>query len=759
MSALDWLTGGWRPGSGELLLSAPGWQLALGGLAILAAMLLAWRSARGVAGRGLQLVLLIPVALALLWALVRPIWVEESVQREEGRFVLLIDDSRSMAVLEDGAPRHEALPQVLAAIGHEDADRYVFGAELLSGREPGWQQGGTDLGAALRALAERYAGERLTGIALVSDGIDRGALRQDWVAGSGIPELELPGPLTVYGVGVAESLADLAVEDVAVGGFAFIRAPFPLRAVISGPGFEGRRVPVTLTCDGSLVARKTVTLDAEGRAEAQFSVTPKEVGRHTYEVALPADQADAIPSNNSQAVVVRVVRDRMRVLQVCGSPSMDQKFLRRFLKQDPAVDLVSFFILRTHEDMGAGYDDDELALIPFPYDRLFSEDLWSFDLIIFQNFDYEPYFSWNSQRLLANIADYVRQGGAFVMVGGDRSFDLGKYQETAIADILPVALGAGGEAADVAAFLPVLTEAGRRHPVTALAGDAAESALLWEGLSALDGLNLSRGPAAGAAVLLAHPSLRARGEPMPVLAVKRVGQGRSMAFMGDSSWRWAFAEAARGKGNQTYLRFWKNAMRWLVGDPEAQQVRVETSRENYRVGEEVRAVVRVRDVAFQPRAGVAVRGVVQRPAMATAQAIDSELLADDGSFELRSDGNGEAIVSFVPKTPGAWRLQVRVAGQEEVSAFEGGTVFAVTAREPELSQIVPDMAFLAALAESAGGAYHAPGQAGAPLEDPQAGRQLRELRETPLWDIPLVPLLVGLFASLSWWVRRRGGGR
>ena len=54
-------------------------------------------------------------------------------------------------------------------------------------------------------------------------------------------------------------------------------------------------------------------------------------------------------------------------------------------------------------------------------------DLASFDLVIFQNFNLPALFQLDSEKLLQNIADYVRDGNAFVMTGGDLSFDLSKY--------------------------------------------------------------------------------------------------------------------------------------------------------------------------------------------------------------------------------------------------------------------------------------------------------------------------------------------
>jgi hypothetical protein len=296
------------------------------------------------------------------------------------------------------------------------------------------------------------------------------------------------------------------------GGFAFLRTPFTLTVKLRGR--PGEQQQLSLTREGRPLAEQTVVLDKEGRGTAELPVTPTQVGRFAYEVSIPVAPDDAVPGNNSFQVVVRVVRDRTRVLQVCGSPSYDQKFLRLFLKEDPSIDLVSFFILRTEEDLGAGWHTQELSLIQFPYDRLFSSDLENFDLVILQNFDYAPYFQYDADTLLDNLATYVRQGGALVMTGGDRSFDLGQYARTPLADVLPVELGVAGSTSDEAPFRPMLTAQGLQHPITRLAATDEESRAVWERLPELDGLNLVVGPKKDAAVLLQHPTLRtASGAP------------------------------------------------------------------------------------------------------------------------------------------------------------------------------------------------------------------------------------------------------
>lgn len=742
---MDWLLGGCCGPGGSLVWTAPPVQVGAGAAVAIVVLLAALRPLpRGWLRAG-ELALLALGLGAALWMVAEPAWVQEGERVEEGRRVVLVDASRSMSVRDaDGQTRAEAAAALLATL--PEAEVYSFGAKLRPGAPSGPGDADTDLGGALDALHRRYAGERLKSVVVITDGIDRGGLRAHLGdAGSSLPPIG--GPLTIFQVGEPGSQDDVAITDIHAGGFAFLRTPFKLDVDVVSASHAGRSVPVSLTQDGQPVGSARAQLDAEGRGTAHFEVRPGRVGRFLYEASVPLEAGDVVPANNTLAIAVRVVRDRMRVLQVCGSPSWDEKFLRLFLKEDPSVDLVSFFILRTPRDMGSGYGSDELSLIGFPYQRLFGDQITSFDLVIFQNFDYEPYFEYGARELLANVADYVRNGGAFVMMGGDRSFDLGKYANTPLADVLPVELGVTGAAVDEAPFRPVLTEAGARHPITSLAGDPTENASAWAGLSTLDGLNRTLGPRSGAAVLLEHPSLKdGSGRPLPVVAVSPVDKGRSMAITADSSWRWSFAEAAAGRGNQAYLRFWKNAMRWLVGDPEDRPVLAETAHDNYQPGEEAELTVKVRDTDFAPVAGALVTVEVSGP-------------GGRRRLDAKTGPEGVATVPLPTEQRGAWRVLAKATRPGGAALGEAQTVYAVTTRDPELDEIAPDAAFLGELARRAGGRFVPAGQRAQPVEDPESGRRLRDHRETPLGTAPLAPLIAGLALSGSWALRRRAGLR
>ena len=735
-------------------------------LAAAASVWLAWRSLRGelrLARRAGLTALRAVTALLALFLLVEPAVQLLQTVRVRHRFAVLADASRSMRFpLEGGGPsRAEALSAYLAEHRDElqrlservDLEWSTFAGEVtptdaaavLKGITP--RGGKTDLLGALRAVtAAGSSSRRLAGVLLLSDGADNGALAGGLSAAARAELQAMKVPVNVVAVG-RDAPRDLAVERVAVDDFAFVRNTLTVEVTLKAHGFGAEAFTLVLRREGAVVAQAPVKLvPGQERVVVPLSFAPDATGTFVFTVAAPVLPGEAVIENNQRSFVLRVIRDRVRVLLVAGRPSWDERFLRGVLRGDANVDLVSFDILRTANDTPG--PQDQLSLIPFPVQEIFGPQLKTFDAVILVNFAYQPYRSLEIERYLPGLRDYVKGGGGLAMLGGEQSFGEGRYGATPLAEVLPV-VPLDGAGLVEEPIVPRLTAEGRRHPITALGGGEAASAAAWEALPPVESLDLTRplGPGSGASVLLEAPGTLVDGRPAPVVAVREVGAGRSLAITTDGSWRWGFLAAERGGGDATYRRFWSSALRWLVRDPELTPLKVEPEQPSVEPGAPVGLSLQVRggDVSPAPGRKVAV-----------------ELLGEDGRPVARGETisgiDGTARVELTPPGPGAYKVVARseaAPGQVE----SAGTAVAVRGAGPEDADAAPRRELLEAIAEATGGGATAlpgggwPKLATAEPEVVEIGRR----KDVPIWDRWWTLAALALALGLEWVLRRRWG--
>ena len=742
-------------------------MLAAAALAALVSVVLSFRGLRGEPRRGFRAALVAlrsVAAMAALFLVLEPALRVVQTTRVRSRLAVMLDRSRSMnfPVEPGGETRVEAAARLVAAsrpglealateatVEGWGFARDAWPADLAALARPEPATGGaTDVLGALRAAAggSGAPGRRLAGVLLITDGADNGMLASGLSGQPRADLLALGVPVNVVAVGT-DAPRDLAVERVAVDDFAFVRSTLTVEATLRARGFGREDVKVLLKREGQVVAQATAKLEpGKETYVVPLSFAPDTTGTFVLNVSTPVLPGEAVAENNYRSFVLRVIRDRVRVLLVAGHPSWDERFLRGLLKQDPNVDLVSFFILRTAGDNPG--PQDQLSLIPFPVAEIFGEQLRTFDAVIFVDFAYQPYRTLDIERFLPNLREYVRGGGAFAMVGGGQSFAQGHYAGTPVADVLAVNPAEGlGETAEP--FRPRLTVEGRRHPVTSLAPGEAANEAAWSALPPLPGLNFTLPlPASdGARVLLEAPTLLAGGRPAPVVAVREVGAGRSLAVMTDGSWYWGFVAAGDGQGGRAHQRFWNGALRWLVRDPSLTPLQIQPDRPAVEPGEPVGFSVAVRGPDYGPAGGASVEGA---------------LVAEDGRVigraGARAGNDGQARLEFPPPPPGAYRLQAS-AEVPGAPAERGAAAVAVRASGAEDSDAAPRPELLRQVAEATGGTFTRLPKAGLPelrLREPEVVEVGRK-KDEPLWDRWWYLAILAGALSGEWVLRRRLG--
>jgi len=312
---------------------------------------------------------------------------------------------------------------------------------------------------------------------------------------------------------------------------------------------QGARVQITVRRDGEIVSRPIVT--AGEKANVQVDIP--HAGQNIVEIEAAALDGELTPLNNRVAVSIDGVREKLRVLLVSGEPHSGERTWRNLLKSDANVDLVHFTILRPPEKQD-GTPINELSLIAFPTRELFQQKIKEFQLIIFDRYAQQGvlpliYFD--------NIVSYVREGGAILIAAGSDYASSASIYRSPLENILPAE--PTGHVSE-GPFLPTLTEAGKRHPVTRALPGSETTPPHWSRWFRLVDARTETG---GTALMNGVNN-------NPLLVLSRQGEGRVALLLSDHIWLWA-----RGyEGGGPHLDLMRRLSHWLMKEPELEEERL-----------------------------------------------------------------------------------------------------------------------------------------------------------------------------------------
>ena len=525
------------------------------GLAVLAVGLTVFAVARGLPGAWLR----VGAALALILALLDPALVREDRAAQSDIVIALVDESASQSIENRAEQTAVALARLQQRIDQMAAQPGADPIELEIRRIPGDPSRGTALGRAIAQARNETPASRLSGIVAITDGAlsdDQAvldALATVFAANEGEPP---KAPLHVLATGRSNEFdRRLVVESAPAYGLVGEKVTLRFRVEQSGDAPLSIGLPrVSAYVDGIKAASG---FSAIGRA-TRFTVSLNHPGHTVVELRLETEPQELTDRNNIAAFTINAVRDRLEVLLVSGQPHAGERIWRNLLKSDASVDLVHFTILRPPGKPNPTPRQD-LALIPFPTQQLFEEEVDEFDLIIF-----DRYKNWGRilrDRYIQNIVDYVRGGGAVLVSGGPDFAGFESIFRSPLGDIIPAT-----PTADVVEqpFRPRVTTIGARHPVTrSLPGSgvvpgvsADEAKPSWGRWFRI----IDVAPHAGEIVM---EGAGAR----PLLILDRVGEGRVALLASDQPWLWA--RGYDGGGPQSELL--RRLAHWLMQEPELEE--------------------------------------------------------------------------------------------------------------------------------------------------------------------------------------------
>jgi uncharacterized membrane protein len=680
--------------------------------------------------------------LALLgFCLLRPSLSISSLVEQRGYVAVLVDDSRSMAVRDDGTRTRAQMAndwigknaEVRKKLEAGFRVRYYRFAENVQQTNPDslQQRGGTtDIGGALTHVAQDMAGLPLAGVVLISDGADNS---QRDLTESLLPLRAGGVPVFTAAVGSEAVQRDVQVSRVSLPASVLKDATVLADVELRYSGYAGERVRIEVADAGRLLAREEVVLPrGTDYTNVKLNFTAAEAGARQLRVRVAPAQGEKLLENNERAALIEVRNRREKLLLVEGEPRFEGKFLRRAVADEKNLHLV--VLQRTAPEKFLRLDVDSAAELAngFPKSRA---ELFSYRALILGSIE----ASFFTHEQLQMIAEFVsRRGGGLLMTGGANSFSEGGWAGTPVAEVLPIEIERGGGARK---FIPLHvrpTRAGVVHPVTRLASSEQASTTRWQTLPDVSTANIVGRLKSGATALLSTE------DNTTVMAHHRYGRGVVLAFTPQDSWLWQMHSDIPVE-DQTHETFWRQVLRYLVQDA-ADPVRV-VAPPSARVQQPVNITALVEDTAYAGLNDAEVTARVRSPSGA-----EYEIPA-----AWSGRGDGEFNASATLREPGVHEIEFAARRGDQTVGVGKAYVNASTA---DLEFFDPQMraSTLRRIADETGGRFYSAQNIGSIADDIGMlgrGETVREQKE--LWDMPAIFILILVLACAEWLYRRRRG--
>jgi uncharacterized membrane protein len=730
----------------------------LAGLALLGTYLIYRRAAAALPGKWrFTLVALRTLALLILLIIfLQPVLLLHSVIPQKSFVAVAYDVSKSMEIRdgEEGQSRLEIEKHLLKPAGNSFLNelekkfkvrffRFASSAERVPGFEDLPRHGNvTSLERTLNQVVAELGNSPISGVVLITDGADNASTNLK-AATAQLRSRSIP----VYpvGIGSPDFSRDTEVTRVSTPKKVLKDAMIEADVSVRSKGYAGRRAKLTVKERDRLVQSQEIALGSDGEVKTyKVNFSSETPGPKIFSFRVEPFQDEVISENNDQSVLIRVADEQPQILYTEGEPRWEYGFLRRAVKEDKNLRLITLLRQADGKFYRQGLPQENPLMLEkgFPTEK---SELFNYKAIIFGSVE-ASFFTFDQLRL---VSDFVSQrGGSFLMLGGKSSFGQGGYINTPLEDLLPINLRFGQGTADVPEYQDLeyklqLTGYGFLHPVTRLSLNEADNRKRWESVPSLIGLNPTTGAKPGATILAQGSIPDTRGQRPVVLAFQRFGRGKATALATESTWRWRME---LDHSDNMHELFWKQMLRWLVSDA-PDPVNLETEKHSSSLEEAVVVRAEVHDSAFLHLNNAQVTARIKAPSGQVTQV--------PMNWEVRREGHYSA--SYKPQEEGIYEISAEaVQGTKSLGLAKAN--FRIAESTEEFHNAALNVDLLKSLASDTGGRYYSHREAQDLAEDiSYVENGASRVEERDLWDMPILFLLLVGFVSTEWMLRKRKG--
>jgi hypothetical protein len=672
----------------------------------------------------------------LLLAIAEPVASLVSTTFQRPVVAILLDQSQSMTITDRDGKRDEHVRTFFRESPFQfgpDCDIRYFGFSnrllaipALNPDSIRWNGSETDIASAIREIHRMRDEQNIQACVLISDG--------DVTSGENpvYDAEDLGFPIVTIGVGDSSEQRDVLLSSVFANSIGYVESTIPIDATVRSTGCDGSRVDITVSEGSSVIQKKTLILGPDAYSESmQFAVTPKEEGIHKYTITVSPVGGELTERNNSRSFFIKVLKSKISVLLIAGSPSPDVAFVRRILALDKNISVKTYI---------------QKSLSEFYEGTFSSHDLADADCLVLIGYPSGD----ASTELVRIIGDDIGRRKKPVLFIMSRTVDYTKLK--ILEPYLP--------------FTITSVPKTEREVTFTLAPGQGENAMFRFSFSSQNEQDDSRSritrwnslPPIFTGDVLQKPkpestplaTLSIQGVTLndPLLISRSVQQMKSIAMMGYGIWRWELLVRPASYHQAMLSSFISNSVRWLTTREDSRRVVIAPTRQLYAAGESIEFTGQVYDENYRPIDNADVS--VQIPGST----------GTSGS-PLHSVGNGryETAIDGLPEGDYTYTGTARIDGN---SIGDDRGRFSVGEMNVEFLQTRMNAPLLRQLAERTGGRFMPIRNAHSFLHDTAlfsrlTSKEILRTREFTLWNSAWLLIGTILMFSIEWFLRKRSG--
>lgn len=685
---------------------------------------------------GLLQVLTVALAVAMLG---QPVLQLDTLRPGDNKIVVLLDTSRSMALSDDGenSRLQAALPiiedDLLDVLSEEyEVELKTFGSMLnplssLDQLPPPAAR--TELASSLNATLEAAKSESVGAVVLISDGADNGGVSPTWfaeLASAGIP---------VHSLGIGR---EVLTEDIEIAEVQLPQRAVPqvnLSAMVQVRSGTARNTQLKVYDGDQILSSEDISLPGGGQLSQHVVRIPTgELGVRQLRFVIDPAADERIVENNTYHHPLTVSAREPRVLYVEGEPRWEYKFIRRSVENENFLHLHTMLRTSPNRVYRQGIDNPEQLADGFPTER---DELFQYDALVLGSQEAASFTPDQLELLKDFVGDRC---GAIMFLGGRRSLSDGDWQNTSVADLLPVVLPdeAGTFSREQVTARP--TALGYQSDWLRFSTSDQTNQERWQALPEIGDFQRIGRVKPGAVALM---EVQLDTEAVPLLVTQRYGRGKVFVLATSGTWRW---QMQLPSDDDSHEIFWRQLLQELVAET-PRQVDFYTSESWYRDDQNVQMEARIRTTDFEPKADADVRVTVIPEQGAPVDVRLEPVSGQPGLYRSQVDVT----------LSGPVQLDMRAQDDEN----ELGTQRLFVDRSDaaaEYFNAAQNRDLLERVATQTGGQYWTlDNLAGLPEQVQFSAAGITERQWLPLWSMPINFLLLFLLKGFEWVMRKRWG--